>query len=294
MSLIYADRVQETVDGKPDASTAYNLSGAVIGHQTFVAGVGDANLCMYAAQQVDGQGVANGAWEVGVGTVTAASPDTLARTSLLASSSGSFIDWSITGENSNPRVYVVSPAAFNQHRGGATPGPFNGNWFGPYMNSGFVSKAVVVDRLWASLISWPVGVPITKMGIEITTAGGFGTSRLGIYEDAGGKPGALLVDAGNWIESVEIHVITLASKVYPKTPWIWAVYVGDDVSTFFKCRDSPSKQYAIQIGYSDAGIGTPVCGVWVAAPLAPGSGLPATFGTPTLSTNIVPEVRLQT
>lgn len=293
MSLKYADRVQESTTGKSDASTAYNLSGAIIGHRTFVSGIGDTNLCIYAAQQVDGQGVANGQWEIGVGTVTDASPDTLARTSLMASSTGSFIDWSATGVNSNPRVYVASPAAFNASRGGASPAAESGRWFGPDHSGAFTTSAVIVDRLRAALVSWPVGVPINKIGIEITAITSGGTSRLGIYEDAGGQPGNLLVDAGTFTETVAIHTITLSPKVYPKTPWLWLAHVGDDALTSFRSRDSADLGYAKHLGFADAGIVTPIAGMWVASGGSPAGGLPSVFGTPTVSSDVVPEIRIQ-
>jgi len=59
----------------------FNLDGAVSGFQTFVAGIGDANLCSYMARLRNGS-----EWEWGIGTVTDASPDTLARTTVLRSS----------------------------------------------------------------------------------------------------------------------------------------------------------------------------------------------------------------
>lgn len=85
MALQNADFVQET--STTTGTGTYNLDGAVAGFRTFVAGVGDTNTCYYCAE--DGTD-----WEVGVGTVTDAAPDTLARTTILASSNaGSAVDW---------------------------------------------------------------------------------------------------------------------------------------------------------------------------------------------------------
>lgn len=85
MSLVFADFVKETTT--TTGLGTYDLAGAVTGFRTFVAAVGDANTCYYAVN--DGTD-----WEVGVGTVTDASPDTLARTSVVESSNaGSAVNW---------------------------------------------------------------------------------------------------------------------------------------------------------------------------------------------------------
>jgi len=82
MAFQIKDRVQETTT--TTGTGTLNLDGAVGSFQTFVAGVGDGNTTYYAI--TDGNG---SAWEVGIGTVTDASPDTLARTTVLGSSTGS-------------------------------------------------------------------------------------------------------------------------------------------------------------------------------------------------------------
>ena len=85
MALVYADRVQET--SSTTGTGTYDLSGAATGFQGFVAGIGTTNTCYYVA--TDGSD-----WEVGLGTVTDAGTDTLARTSILASSNaGAAVNW---------------------------------------------------------------------------------------------------------------------------------------------------------------------------------------------------------
>ncbi len=86
MTLVFADRVKETTT--TTGTGTYDLAGAVTGFQGFVAGIGDGNTCRYAI--TDGTD-----WEVGVGTVTDAAPDTLTRTTVLKSSNGdAAVDWS--------------------------------------------------------------------------------------------------------------------------------------------------------------------------------------------------------
>ena len=80
MGLVIADRVKETTT--TTGTGTINLAGAVAAFQTFVAGIGNGNTCYYAITSGNN-------WEVGLGTVTDASPDTLSRTTILASSKSS-------------------------------------------------------------------------------------------------------------------------------------------------------------------------------------------------------------
>jgi len=101
----WADNVVE--ESTTTTTGAYQLggvpaSGEAPGAQTFVAGIGDTQTCYYYAKEVSGT-----AWERGIGTVTDATPDTLARTTIHGSSNaGSAVDW--TGKT--VRVYCVNPA----------------------------------------------------------------------------------------------------------------------------------------------------------------------------------------
>jgi len=78
MALVLADRVKETTS--TTGTGTWNLSGAVTGFQTFVAAIGTGNTTYYSAY--DG----NSNWEVGLGTVTSGSPNTLSRNTIYASS----------------------------------------------------------------------------------------------------------------------------------------------------------------------------------------------------------------
>ena len=79
MALVLDDRVKET--STTTGTGTLDLSGAVSGFQTFVAGIGDGNTTYYAIVNRD-----EAEWEVGVGTITDASTDTLARTTVISSS----------------------------------------------------------------------------------------------------------------------------------------------------------------------------------------------------------------
>lgn len=101
MALVAADRVAET--STTTGTGAYSLAGVLdSSYQIFVAGVGDGNTCYYCAFE-DGVG-----WEIGLGTVTDASPDTLSRDTILASSNGgAAVDWGAGTRT----IFVTVPAA---------------------------------------------------------------------------------------------------------------------------------------------------------------------------------------
>ena len=81
MALVINDRVKET--STTTGTGTLDLAGAVTGFVTFVDGIGDTNTTYYAIFE---QGTDR--WEVGLGTVTDAATDTLARTTVLNNSSG--------------------------------------------------------------------------------------------------------------------------------------------------------------------------------------------------------------
>lgn len=97
MVLAVADRVREQTT--TTGTGTLNLDGAVTGFQGFVDGIGDTNTCHYCI--TDGV-----AWEIGIGTITDAAPDTLSRDTVIDSSTGGTkIDWAAGTKN----VYVVLP-----------------------------------------------------------------------------------------------------------------------------------------------------------------------------------------
>lgn len=98
MALVHADRVKET--STTTGTGTLDLAGAETGFQSFVAGVGNGNTCYYVI--TDGTD-----WEVGIGTVTDASPDTLARTTVIASSNAdAAVNW-----GAGTKTVFCTPAA---------------------------------------------------------------------------------------------------------------------------------------------------------------------------------------
>jgi hypothetical protein len=117
MTLVIKDRVLETCTSPGTGSVT--LLGAATGYQTFNAAIGNGNTCYYTIADQNGNN-----WEVGIGTFTA--PATLARTTVLASSTGSLVNFSSGTQN----VFETYPAgkavttdtlAYPPAIGGTTP-----------------------------------------------------------------------------------------------------------------------------------------------------------------------------
>ena len=101
MALVLDDRVRET--SSTTGTGTLNLGGAVGGFQTFVAGVGDGNTTYYAiVHRTEDE------WELGVGTVTDATTDTLARTTVISSSNS---DSAVSFSAGTKDVFVTQPAS---------------------------------------------------------------------------------------------------------------------------------------------------------------------------------------
>jgi len=101
MALVINDRVKET--STTTGTGTLDLAGVVTGFVTFVAGIGNSNTTYYAIHE---QGTNN--WEVGIGTVTDATPDTLARTTVLNNSVGSTAKINFSGTLD---VFCTMPAS---------------------------------------------------------------------------------------------------------------------------------------------------------------------------------------
>jgi len=100
MALVVNDRVKET--STTTGTGTLNLLGAVSGFETFVAGIGNSNTTYYAITAT------NGDFEVGLGTITDATPDTLARTTVISSSNS---DSAVNFSAGTKDVFCTLPAS---------------------------------------------------------------------------------------------------------------------------------------------------------------------------------------
>ena len=101
MALIINDRVKET--STTTGTGTFSLAGAETGFETFVSGVGTGNTTYYSIV-LDG----TNEFEVGIGTVTDATPDTLSRDTVISSSnSDALVNFSAGGKT----VFCTLPAS---------------------------------------------------------------------------------------------------------------------------------------------------------------------------------------
>ena len=131
MPFVIADRVRET--SATTGTGSITLDGAVTGYQTFDAVLDTADTTYYTIAEQNGPN-----WEVGIGTFTA--PATLARTTILSSSSGGSI---VTFNTGAKDVFISLPASrtvqsFSGGSTGLTPSTAS---FGPVTLGGTLAIA---------------------------------------------------------------------------------------------------------------------------------------------------------
>ena len=100
MALVINDRVKET--STTTGTGTLNLAGAETGYESFVSGVGTGNTTYYAIELNSAN-----EWEVGIGTVTSGSPDTLSRDTIISSSNS---DAAVNFSAGTKNVFCTLPA----------------------------------------------------------------------------------------------------------------------------------------------------------------------------------------
>ena len=100
MALIVNDRVKET--STTTGTGTLNLAGAETGFESFVSGIGTTNTTYYAIELNSAN-----EFEVGIGTVTDASPDTLSRDTVISSSNS---DAKVNFSAGTKNVFCTLPA----------------------------------------------------------------------------------------------------------------------------------------------------------------------------------------
>ena len=101
MALVVNDRVKET--SATTGTGTLSLAGAVQDFEGFVAGIGNSNTTYYAIVNTG-----TGEFEVGLGTVTDATPDTLSRDTIISSSNS---DAAVNFTSGSKDVFCTLPAS---------------------------------------------------------------------------------------------------------------------------------------------------------------------------------------
>ena len=150
MALVLADRVQET--STTTGTGTLTLAGASSGYQTFSAGIGNGNTCYYTIQSD------TGAWEVGIGTVGAG---TLARTTLISSSTGSAVSFSGT-----LTVFVTYPAEKAIYQDAS------GNTFVPKLGATTPSTGAFTTASASTSVTTPIVQATNSGGLALKNSAG--------------------------------------------------------------------------------------------------------------------------
>tara|TARA_R110000751_G_scaffold193019_1_gene298579 strand:- start:216 stop:887 length:672 start_codon:yes stop_codon:yes gene_type:complete len=103
MALVLKDRVKET--STTAGTVTQELSGSVTGFETFVSAIGSTNTTYYCIAHTGSYDE----WEIGIGTVTDATPDTLARTTVISNSLGTTAKINFTAGIKD--VFCTEPAS---------------------------------------------------------------------------------------------------------------------------------------------------------------------------------------
>lgn len=181
-----ANRVRETAQSITGTGT-YNLNGVPSADfQTFVAGVGTGKACTYLA-------ISGTSWEVCKGVVTDASPDTLTRDVVIASSTGgSKISWS----SAAPEIALVDPA--EQAGAMAFPGWVDGRYYGTLSGGAYTGTGNMSNlRRYASPFFCPDFLSSLVVSAEVTTISPTSGAliRIGAWRDNDGVADELIGEA---------------------------------------------------------------------------------------------------
>lgn len=157
-----ADRCRESTT--TTGTGTVNLGGAATGFRTLVSGIGSGNTCFYCI-------AAGSEWEVGVGTVTSGSPDTLSRTTILASSNaGAAVNFSAGTKD----VFVTDPAAAALINGlTALTAPVDADELGIYDTTAGGLKKITLANLLTRLKPISTASPSGAASASFTLAAGF-------------------------------------------------------------------------------------------------------------------------
>ena len=186
MPLVIADRVLETCSS-PGIGTV-SLLGATSGYQTFASAIGNTNTCYYTIADQSGAG-----WEVGIGTVTTGSPNTLSRDTVLASSNaGSKVSFSSGTQN----VFVTYPAekaVYLNASGNITPSSLGPATFSSVTDSGLTSGRVTYASTGGLLAD---SANLTFNGTSLTLANDASINGLTVGKGAGAVASNTAVGVG--------------------------------------------------------------------------------------------------
>ena len=247
MAFVLNDRVKETTT--TNGTSTINLAGAETGFESFVAGIGNSNTTYYAIvhQTAD-------EFEVGIGTVTDASPDTLSRTTIISSSNS---DSAVNFSSGTKNVFCTLPASktvFVPDSGDLTveSGVQDGDILFKGNDGGSTITALTLDMSEQGNATFNKNVIFGDNGKALFGAG----TDLAIFSDGtDGKieaSGSLILDANGTTISLRDGG-TENSQIGLDSAGLVTTVVGSDKDFFISGNDGGSAITAVRVDMSDAG-----------------------------------------
>ena len=247
MAFVLNDRVKETTT--TNGTSTINLAGAETGFESFVAGIGNSNTTYYAIvhQTAD-------EFEVGIGTVTDASPDTLSRTTIISSSNS---DSAVNFSSGTKNVFCTLPASktvFVPDSGDLTveSGVQDGDILFKGNDGGSTITALTLDMSEQGNATFNKNVIFGDNGKALFGAG----TDLAIFSDGtDGKieaSGSLILDANGTTISLRDGG-TENSQIGLDSAGLVMTVVGSDKDFFISGNDGGSAITGVRVDFSDAG-----------------------------------------
>ena len=247
MAFVLNDRVKETTT--TNGTSTINLAGAETGFESFVAGIGNSNTTYYAIvhQTAD-------EFEVGIGTVTDASPDTLSRTTIISSSNS---DSAVNFSSGTKNVFCTLPASktvFVPDSGDLTveSGVQDGDILFKGNDGGSTITALTLDMSEQGNATFNKNVIFGDNGKALFGAG----TDLAIFSDGtDGKieaSGTLILDADGTTISLRDGG-TENSQIGLDSAGLVMTVVGADKDFFISGNDGGSAITGVRVDFSDAG-----------------------------------------
>ena len=247
MAFVLNDRVKETTT--TNGTSTINLAGAETGFESFVAGIGNSNTTYYAIvhQTAD-------EFEVGIGTVTDASPDTLSRTTIISSSNS---DSAVNFSSGTKNVFCTLPASktvFVPDSGDLTveSGVQDGDILFKGNDGGSTITALTLDMSEQGNATFNKNVIFGDNGKALFGAG----TDLAIFSDGtDGKieaSGSVILDANGTTISLRDGG-TENSQIGLDSAGLVMTVVGSDKDFFISGNDGGSAITGVRVDFSDAG-----------------------------------------
>lgn len=115
---------------------------------------------------------------------------------------------------------AISPG---QITGILSAGYVSGNYYPvPARCHNYITQGLSGNSIYYTPVEIGTRVGITTISCKINSAATGATLRMGIYDNAGGKPGNLILDAGSVaVSTTGVKEVTLASTLYLLPGWYW-------------------------------------------------------------------------